>query len=104
MPTLENPASTAAVLMLVGEVTIFQAAELKSRLLGDTRPLAIDLSGVTEIDTAGIQLLMQAKKMAVQSQSGFQLRALSPAVAEVFDLLKLHDFFEVSADGVHHES
>jgi anti-anti-sigma factor len=104
MPTLKNPASTAAVLMLEGEVTIFQAAELKSQLLDDPRPQVIDLSCVTEIDTAGIQLLMQARKMALASQIDFQLLALSPEVTAVFDLLRLHDFFEAQPREGAHES
>ena len=104
MPTLENPASTAAVLMLVGEVTIFQAAELKSQLLDDPRPQVIDLSGVTEIDSAGIQLLLQARKMAQASQTDFQLLALSAEVTAVFDLLRLHALFAAPTREGAHES
>jgi anti-anti-sigma factor len=92
------------VLTLEGELTIYRAAELKPLLLSDPPPRSIDLSGVTEIDTAGVQLLMQAKKMALQSHQSFQLLAPSHAVAEVFELLNIFSFFEASNEGGTHES
>jgi anti-anti-sigma factor len=91
-------------LTLEGELTIFRAAELKPVLLGNPRPLAIHLSGVTEIDTAGVQLLMQAKKMALQSQARLSLVACSPAVLDVLDIFNLLTYFEVSLAGGKHES
>jgi anti-anti-sigma factor len=92
------------VLVLEGELTIYRAAELKPLLLGDQPPRVLDLSGVTEIDTAGVQLLMQAKKMALQNQQSFQLLALSPSVVDVFELLNLSNFFEETFEGGSHES
>jgi anti-sigma B factor antagonist len=49
-------------LRIEGELTIFRAMELKPALLPVPPLTEIDLSGVTEIDTAGVQLLMLAKK------------------------------------------
>ena len=79
----------ACVLRIEGELTIFRAAELKPLLLADPLPLQIDLSGVTEIDTAGVQLLMLAKNTARAQQRELRLVAHSPAVREVFGLLNL---------------
>ena len=93
-----------ALLTLEGELTIFRAAQLKPLLLEDPRPLVIDLSGVTEIDTAGVQLLMQAKKMALQSQASLSLVACSPAVMDVLEIFNLLSYFEVSLPGGQHES
>lgn len=104
MLTSETPVVAALVLQLVGEMSIFQAAELKSKLLDDPRPQVIDLSGVTEIDSAGIQLLMQARKMAQASQTDFHLLALSAEVSAVFDLLRLHKFFDAPTHEGAHES
>ncbi len=91
-------------LTLEGELTIFRAAELKPVLLGNPQPLVIDLSGVTEIDTAGVQLLIQAKKMALQSQARLNLVACSPAVLDVLEIFNLLTYFEVSLAGGQHES
>jgi anti-sigma B factor antagonist len=49
-----------------GEVTIYSVAEVKAglaALLPAPGTLEIDLSGVTEMDTAGLQLLLMAKRL-----------------------------------------
>jgi ABC-type transporter Mla MlaB component len=48
----------ANILRIEGELTIFRAMELKPALLPVPPLTDIDLSGVTDIDTAGVQLLM----------------------------------------------
>lgn len=83
-------------LRIEGELTIYRAEELKQVLLGttaDSAPLELDLSAVTEIDTAGVQLLMLAKKTALAQQRELRLVAHSPAVTDVFELLNLAAFF-----------
>lgn len=85
--------SSANILHIEGELTIFRAMELKPALL-PTPPLdAIDLSGVTDIDTAGIQLLMLAKKSALAENRELRLIGHSTAVIEVFELLNVAAFF-----------
>jgi anti-anti-sigma factor len=80
----------------VGELTIYRADELKRALIEplstDTR-LVLDLSGVTEMDTCGLQLLMLAKRTAKALQAELQLVGHSPAVIEVFELLNVAAFF-----------
>lgn len=83
----------ACVLRIEGELTIFRAAELKPLLLADPLPLEIDLSGVTDIDTAGVQLLLLAQNTARAQQCELRLLAPSPAVMEVFALLNLATCF-----------
>jgi anti-anti-sigma factor len=82
-----------AVLRIEGELTIFRATELKPVLLAPTLR-EVDLSRVTELDTAGVQLLMLAKKTAQAAQRELRLVALSPAVIEVFDLLNVAAYFD----------
>jgi anti-anti-sigma factor len=88
-----TPASDTAVLRIVGEFTIFRAAELMAALLATPAPREVDLSGVTELDTAGLQLLMLAKKNARAQKQEFHLVAHSPAVIEVFELLNVSAYF-----------
>lgn len=79
------------------DMTIYNAQSLKETLLGYCHPgmqeLQLDLSAVTEIDSAGLQLLLLLKVEALQR--GFTLRLLrhSEAVIEVFELLKLSMYF-----------
>ena len=85
--------SEANTLRIEGEFTIFRAMELKPALL-PTPPLdEIDLSGVTDIDTAGVQLLMLAKKTALAEKRELRLVGHSPAVIEVFELLNVAAYF-----------
>jgi len=87
------------MLRISGELTIYRAAELKQALLAELAEraapaaLEIDLSGVTELDTAGVQLLMLAKKTAQAQRRELRLVAHSPAVAEIFELLNLAAYF-----------
>ena len=100
----QTPVIPTPVLKLKGEMTIFQAAELKALLLSDPLPQMIDLSAVTEIDSAGIQLLILAKKIAIANHSDFHLVAVSSVVTDVFKLMRLRDFFEVLTRWCSHES
>lgn len=84
-------------LAIKDDMTIYNAESLKETLLGyfhpGTRELQLDLSAVTEIDSAGLQLLLLLKAEA--QKRGFTLRLLqhSEAVIEVFELLKLGMYF-----------
>ncbi len=87
--------ASATSLRIEGELTIYRAAELKHALL---EPLAagsveLDLSAVTEIDSAGVQLLMLAKREASLHDCEFRLANHSAAVLEVFELLDLAGYF-----------
>ncbi|TAK81142.1 MAG: anti-sigma factor antagonist [Aquabacterium sp.] len=79
-----------------GELSIYRAAELKAELLAAIKPkatLEVDLSGVTELDSAGVQVLMLAKRAARDLGGELKLSAHSPAVVEVFELLDLAAHF-----------
>ena len=81
---------------LDGELTIYRAADLKLELLAalrQARVLEIDLSGVIELDSAGLQVLMLAKQTAAAEQRELRLVQHSPAVVDVFELLDLVAFF-----------
>jgi anti-sigma B factor antagonist len=83
-------------IVIDGEVTIYRAADLKLvvlEALRKTRVLEIDLSGVTELDTAGLQVLMLAKQSASAEQRELRLLQHSPAVMEIFQMLDLVAFF-----------
>jgi anti-anti-sigma factor len=86
----------ASTLRIEGEMSIYRAAEFKAVLLdalAQSNELEIDLSAVSEIDSAGVQLLVLAKKTA-QAQGG-QLKLVrhSHAVLEVFELFDLASYF-----------
>ena len=85
-----------AVLAIEGEMTIYRATELKQALLAaieNRRALVLALAGVTEFDSAGLQLLALAKRTANDMGRDFRLESQSEAVAQVLDLLDLAGHF-----------
>ena len=83
-------------LNLAGEMTIYNAAELKPALLhalDEGKEIEIDLAGISEMDTSGVQLLMLMKREAVVAGKALKLARHSPAVLEVFELLRLGNWF-----------
>ena len=74
---------TPEALRVEGEMTIFRAEALKPQLLAEPVPAALDLAEVTEIDTAGVQLLLLAQRR------GTRLQQASTAVCDVLTLLRI---------------
>ncbi|WP_328472498.1 STAS domain-containing protein [Actinoplanes sp. NBC_00393] len=74
------------------ELTIITAAEQRERLLtmfGDGSGVRVDLSGITDLDTAGLQLLLLARDEGVRRSVPVEFAEPSPAVAEVLALTRL---------------
>ncbi|MCQ8182958.1 STAS domain-containing protein [Methylomonas sp. SURF-1] len=83
-------------LTIEDELTIFTAAEQKNNLLsflnsGDD--LEINLSQVTEMDTAGLQLLVLAKREAARTGKTLRFVMHSKAVLDILELANLTTAF-----------
>jgi anti-anti-sigma factor len=75
-----------------GAMTIYGAAAAKETLLdalNGAAELEVDLSGVAEMDTAGVQLLALLKREAASGGKRVAMCGHSPAVLEVFDCYRL---------------
>lgn len=89
-------AGAQARVAIAGEMTIYTAAELKTGLTGALArcgEMEVDLSGVTEIDTAGQQLLVLAKLESLLLGKTLRLVHHSPVVVDIIDLYGLAGFF-----------
>jgi len=81
-----------ASLRLAGALTIYTVTEARREVPGRLQKHHVqylDLSGVEELDTAGIQLLLWLKHDATARRANLVLVHHSEAVVDVFDLLKL---------------
>ena len=81
-----------------GEMTIYDVTELKSQMITaipDQGEVEIDLSQVSEFDTAGLQLLIGLQQSCLRNGQSFSLSGSSPCVVE---LLKLFSFTFDSED------
>lgn len=85
----------SSLLRIDGELTIYRAAELAAAMktalaaVADGGALDLDLSGVAEMDSAGVQLLLAARRSAAESGRALRLVARSAAVDDVIAILQL---------------
>jgi len=83
-------------LVIDGDMSIYCAASLKERLLAAVKgnaDLELDLSQVTEFDSAGLQVLYLAKREASQAGHALRIVAHSAPVRELLDLYNLVAYF-----------
>lgn len=86
----------AVHLILDGPMTIYNASEIKAQLMGGLQAapiIELDLSHVNEMDTAGFQLLVMAKRESQRLGLTLRIIAHSPAVREVIDFYNMDAFF-----------
>lgn len=87
MTSESNPTRFA----IEGELNIFTATEQRQRLLDALSAgteVEVDLSQVSEIDSAGLQLMVAAKREAAARNKPLRFTCHSPPV---FDILELCD-------------
>lgn len=102
-------AAWPARLSIDGEMTIYRAAELKERIarafhgsseeafpaaLGANHDVDLDLSEVSELDAAGLQLLLLFNRRACMGNRRLRLVAPSEAVTNALALVHLTAAFE----------
>jgi len=83
-------------LRMEGDLTIYQAVGLKQYLLdalSHAQELELDLSSITAIDTAGLQLLMMLKRQSLKEGKQIRCAGHSPEVLEILDVYNVAAFF-----------
>jgi len=106
MPTSVQPDNGRVRWVPEGEMTIYTAAELKTSLasaLAACEDLDIHLAGVSEMDTAGLQLLLAARREAERCGKSLRLKDCSEVVLDVFELCGMTDCLREAAEQATHE-
>lgn len=78
------------------DMTIYNAMAQKPQLLdalNSCDELDLDLSQVGEMDTAGFQILLLAKREALKAGKTIRLTAHSKAVTDLLDLYNMASYF-----------
>lgn len=93
-----NAPSQVSRLTLEGDLTIYEASLHKARLQAaleqaDEGGLEMDLSKVAEIDTAGLQILLLARRESLRLQQPLRITGANAAVRDVIGFCRLDDFF-----------
>lgn len=89
-------ASAATRLAIRDDLTIYQAQAQKETLLAAlaaTEHLELDLSAVTEVDTAGLQLLLLLKREVGEQGKQLTISGHSPRVQQILDFCNLVGVF-----------
>lgn len=92
--------STNCQFSIEGELTIYTAADTKARLLpllAQCSTLEIDLSQVSELDSAGVQLLLLAQRECEKRNGRLHLHGHSAAVSEALEMCNLTEIFAAPA-------
>jgi anti-sigma B factor antagonist len=89
----------SAVVRIEGEVEFATAPRLRATLLDlaqeGASPVVLDLAEVTFVDSAGISLLIQAKKRLTSSGSDLVLRAPQASVRRVLEISGVTELFQI---------
>ena len=96
MPISSTNKNGQSLLHIEGDMTIYTAAEMKNELMThmvQPREQEIDLSEVSEMDSAGLQILILAKREAERHGTSLQLTGHSRAVLDVLDMCNLASYF-----------
>lgn len=77
---------------VAGDLTIYEAPAIRDlvlQALQGASAVVIDLDGVTDVDSAGLQVLISARKSASLLGTPLTLRCQSDPVVALMDLCKL---------------
>lgn len=91
-----EPRSEVGRVALEADLTIYNALDIKRQLIDAVhaaKTLELDLSRVGEMDTAGFQLLVLAKREALRLGHTLRIVAHSPAVLEVIEFYNMGAYF-----------
>ncbi|MGZ5620443.1 MAG: STAS domain-containing protein [Methylobacter sp.] len=91
--TIENKPNRVVI---GDEVTIYTVLTMKDTLLSaleTAEELELDMSGIAEIDGAGLQLVVMVKQAAAERGKVLRFTGHSPVVLELLDLSGLAVFF-----------
>lgn len=89
------------IVTVTGEVDLSWSAQIRQAILDgldSRRPVLVELSGVSYIDSSGIASFVEGYQRARKSKLQFGLVAASPAVLSVLKLARLDSVFPLHAD------
>jgi anti-anti-sigma factor len=93
---MNNSIQNDCAITLSDAMTIYNAALQKTMLLealSDCQELNLDLSQVSEMDTAGFQVLLLVKRESLKANKTVRLSAHSKSVTGLLDLYNMASYF-----------
>jgi len=93
--TTENDSVTLA---LSGELTALTAEQLNTAMetaIAEAACLTLDCTGLEYVASAGLRVLLRAKKMLDAKEGKFIVRNVCEAVMNVFEITGFNNIFEI---------
>jgi anti-sigma B factor antagonist len=83
--------------ILAGEIDFSVTPKVRERLLrviaSDVAGVELDLSGLSYVDSSGLALFIEARRMLLNSGRTIRITAISPQVRKLFHLTQIGDLF-----------
>jgi len=92
-----KPGPTPGSASLVGEIDFSVTPKVRNALMGvieaGTPEVALDLSGLDYIDSSGLALLIEARKILLEAKRSLRIVGISSQVRKIFNLTQLGELF-----------
>ena len=92
MDIQENQDADQMTLVVSGEVDLDKSPQLRNKItshLNENKNVAVDLSGVSYIDSSGVSCLLEGMQLSKKKDLVFELINVSEAVMKVLQLAHL---------------
>ncbi len=90
---------SGVVIHVSGDVDLYSSPKLRDAIQDGIKkrrsPIVVDLAEVTYIDSSGVATLVEGLQLSKEYKGKFRLIGLNERVAEVFQLARLYQVFEV---------
>lgn len=91
------PGETPGTIVLTGEIDFSVAPRVRDRLWALVQEaggdIVLDMAGLTYIDSSGLALLLELRKLLEEEGRGVRIRSIAPQVRKLFDLTQLAEVF-----------
>ena len=98
MPNLQTSDQSKAIIRIVGPIDLDHARKTRRKFLAclaSRENVLVDMSAVTEIDSAGVASLVEAHNVARKNGKGFALFDVGEPVMRVFRMARVDKAFAI---------
>ena len=98
MDIQENQDADQMTLVVSGEVDLDESPQLRNKItsnLNENKNVAVDLSGVSYIDSSGVSCLLEGMQLSKKKDIVFELINVSEAVMKVLQLAHLDKILSI---------
>lgn len=100
MKITQNHHASGSIIELEGDLTIYTVSAAKTALFADYEnyvdPIALDASKITEIDTAGVQLLVFVKKILTDENKRVHIKSSNDTVSDILSNFAISSQFTLT--------